>query len=48
MYKIGVDVGGPPSRSTSLSITVADILDQERTQMLSFLMLRLNILQVEA
>ena len=48
MYKIGVDVGGPPPRSTSLSSIVADILDQGRTRMLSFLMSRLNLLQVEA
>src|ERR1700734_3060096 len=43
MYKVGVDVGGPPPRSTSLSSTVADIFNQGRTQMLSFLMSRLNL-----
>jgi hypothetical protein len=48
MYKIGIDVGGPPSRSASLSFTVADILDQGRTKMLSFSMSPLNIFQVEA
>jgi hypothetical protein len=46
MYKIGVDVGGSQSPCKRLSSTVADILYQGRTQMLSSSMLRLDLLKV--